>query len=210
MSTILRGRVLCELRIERNRLRRVKTLPASPGHLVDAAPATVRRQPSLRPHLVLDGHGRRHDRHAAGPKRLSQLDNVLRDRGWLAASCFTVADILMADILRIPDARDLAASPSSTRMSIVRLATWAKLPIEALLRDFAMFDVAIDSKLRGCNGVGLKVDDLARQPSTDRATVRQRNPRRSRELGDSLVRHARDNPWPPQDRGRADDCDCTG
>lgn len=44
-------------------------------------------------------------------KRLGQLEDVLRDREWLAASRFTVADLLMADVLRIPDVRALAASP---------------------------------------------------------------------------------------------------
>jgi hypothetical protein len=38
-----------------------------------------------------------------------------------------------------------------------------------------MFNVAIDSKLRGCDVVALKVDDLAPSGySADRATVRQR------------------------------------
>jgi integrase len=42
-------------------------------------------------------------------------------------------------------------------------------------RDFAMFNLAIDSKLHGCDVVALKVDDVA--PSgfaVDRATVRQK------------------------------------
>lgn len=36
-------------------------------------------------------------------QRLAQLERVLEDREWLAASRFTVADILMADVLRIPE-----------------------------------------------------------------------------------------------------------
>lgn len=43
--------------------------------------------------------------------RLGQLENVLRTREWLAASRFTVADLLMADVLRVPKVRDFAASP---------------------------------------------------------------------------------------------------
>lgn len=43
--------------------------------------------------------------------RLGQLEEVLRTREWLVASRFTVADILMADVLRVPDLRDFAASP---------------------------------------------------------------------------------------------------
>src|ERR1700761_6257705 len=50
-----------------------------------------------------------------------------------------------------------------------------KLQVEGRIRDLALFNVAIDSKLRGCDVVALKVDDVA--PSgyaSDRATVRQK------------------------------------
>jgi integrase len=50
-----------------------------------------------------------------------------------------------------------------------------KLQVEGRTRDLAMFNLAIDSKLRGCDVVALKVDDVA--PSgyaVDRATVRQK------------------------------------
>jgi integrase len=54
---------------------------------------------------------------------------------------------------------------------------WAirtRLMIEGRTRDLAMFNLAIDSKLRGCDVVGLKVDDIAPHGYTvDRATVRQ-------------------------------------
>jgi integrase len=47
--------------------------------------------------------------------------------------------------------------------------------IERQTRDLAMFNLAIDSKLRGCNVVTLKVEDVAPNGYTiDRATVRQR------------------------------------
>src|SRR5262245_31082839 len=42
-------------------------------------------------------------------------------------------------------------------------------------RDLAMFNLAIDSKLRGCDLVGLRVDDVAPNGyAVDRATIRQR------------------------------------
>jgi glutathione S-transferase len=44
-------------------------------------------------------------------KRLGHIEDVLRDQEWLAASRFTVADLLMADVLRVPTLRDFAASP---------------------------------------------------------------------------------------------------
>ncbi len=50
-----------------------------------------------------------------------------------------------------------------------------KLQVEGRTRDLAMFNVAIDSELRGCDVVALKVDDVAPGGySTDRATVRQK------------------------------------
>ena len=50
-----------------------------------------------------------------------------------------------------------------------------KLQIEGRARDFAMFNLAIDSKLRGCDVVAIKVEDIAANGYTvDRATVRQK------------------------------------
>jgi hypothetical protein len=47
--------------------------------------------------------------------------------------------------------------------------------VEGRTRDLAMFNLAIDSKLRGCDVVALKVDDIASNGyAIDRATVRQR------------------------------------
>ena len=54
---------------------------------------------------------------------------------------------------------------------------WAirtKLQIDHLTRDLALFNLAIDSKLRGCDVVSLMVDDVAPHGyAVDRATVRQ-------------------------------------
>src|SRR5438270_4778766 len=50
-----------------------------------------------------------------------------------------------------------------------------KLQLEGRVRDLALFNLAIDSKLRGCVVVSVKVDDIA--PSgyaIDRASVRQK------------------------------------
>src|SRR5277367_4901316 len=50
-----------------------------------------------------------------------------------------------------------------------------KLQVEGRARDLAMFNLAIDSKLRGCDIVALKVEDVAPKGySVDRATVRQK------------------------------------
>src|SRR5215475_13363315 len=50
-----------------------------------------------------------------------------------------------------------------------------RLMVEGRTRNLTMFNLAIDSKLRGCDVVALKVEDIAPTGYTiDRATVRQR------------------------------------
>ena len=50
-----------------------------------------------------------------------------------------------------------------------------RLLIERRTRHLALFNVAIDSKLRGCDVVTLKVEDVAPNGyAVDRATVRQK------------------------------------
>ena len=55
---------------------------------------------------------------------------------------------------------------------------WAirtKLQLEKRIRDLALFNLAIDSKLRGCDVVAVRVDDVApRGYAIDRAIVRQK------------------------------------
>ncbi len=46
-------------------------------------------------------------------KRLAHIEKVLGEREWLAAGRFTVADLLMADVLRIPDIRAFGERPAS-------------------------------------------------------------------------------------------------
>jgi hypothetical protein len=54
-----------------------------------------------------------------------------------------------------------------------------KLQIEGRARDLAMFNLAIDSKLRGCDVVAIRVEDVAAGGYTaDRATVRQKKTER--------------------------------
>jgi hypothetical protein len=53
-----------------------------------------------------------------------------------------------------------------------------KLQVAGRVRDLALFNVAIDSKLRGCDVVALKFDDIAPGGySADRATVWQKKDR---------------------------------
>ena len=50
-----------------------------------------------------------------------------------------------------------------------------RLQLEGRMRDLAMFNLAIDSKLRGCDVAAIKVEDVAPHGySADRAIVRHR------------------------------------
>ena len=52
-----------------------------------------------------------------------------------------------------------------------------KLQIDGRLRDLAMFNLAIDSKLRGCDVITLRVEDIAPHGAAlHRATVRSLSP----------------------------------
>src|ERR1700732_1466582 len=67
----------------------------------------------------------------------------------------------------------IGAKPPLLASHVVSIRT--KLQIERRARELAMFNLAIDSKLRGCDVVAMKVEDVA--PSgypLARATVRQR------------------------------------
>jgi glutathione S-transferase len=46
-------------------------------------------------------------------QRLDRIERVLREREWLAADRFTVADLLMADVLRVPDVRSFGDRPAT-------------------------------------------------------------------------------------------------
>src|ERR1700676_2623986 len=79
-----------------------------------------------------------------------------------------------------------------------------KLQIEGRVRDLAMFNLAIDSKLRGCDVVAIKVEDVAAGGYTaDRATVRQKKTgqpvrfeltEQTRQAVDDYIRAARKRP----------------
>lgn len=46
-------------------------------------------------------------------KRLDQLERILDEREWLVAGRFTVADLLMADVLRVPAVRAFGDRPAT-------------------------------------------------------------------------------------------------
>ena len=57
-------------------------------------------------------------------KRLDQLESVLSEREWLAAGRFTVADLLMADVLRVSLVRSFGERPA-TEAYITRITARA-------------------------------------------------------------------------------------
>ena len=65
-----------------------------------------------------------------------------------------------------------------------------KMQLGARTRDLAMFNLAIDSKLRGCDVVAVRVDDVAPHgQAADRATVRQK--KTGRPVRFELTEHTR-------------------
>jgi glutathione S-transferase len=53
-------------------------------------------------------------------KRLDQLEKILNERDWLVADRFTVADLLMADVLRVPEVRSFGNRPA-TEAYVIRV-----------------------------------------------------------------------------------------
>ena len=81
----------------------------------------------------------------------------------------------------------IGAKPPLRRASVGQFAQCSKLRSK---RDLAMFNLAIDSKLRGCDVVAIRVDDVAPNGyAIDRATVRQR--KTGRPVRFELTEHTR-------------------
>ena len=79
-------------------------------------------------------------------KRLGHLERILSGREWLAAGRFTVADLLMADVLRVPAVRSFGDRPASE--SYVRRATDRPAFKQAHADQMALFEAA-DAKRAG-------------------------------------------------------------
>jgi integrase len=85
------------------------------------------------------------------------------------------ADVISPTTVRTPwnKGKLIGAKPPLQPKHVWSIRT--KLQLAVRIRDLAMFNLAIDSKLRACDVVALKVEDIA--PSgyaVDRATVRQK------------------------------------
>ena len=82
---------------------------------------------------------------------------------------------LSTNVRRIPwnKGKLIGAKPPLRPNQIWSIRT--RLLIERRTRDLALFNLAVDSKLRGCDVVALRVEDVAPNGyAVDRATVRQK------------------------------------
>ena len=75
--------------------------------------------------------------------RLGQLEDVLRERQWLVADRFTIADLLMADVLRVEKVRGFGHRPASEAY-VVRVTEREafKTALAAQMAHFAAADAA--------------------------------------------------------------------
>src|SRR6202023_1535707 len=124
-------------------------------------------------------------RKALGETGYVEGRNVTIEYHWLEGQ-YDRVPALMADLVR----RRVAV--------IATVGIRTKLQIADRKRDLAMFNLAIDSKLRGCDGVALKVEDIAPHGcAVERATVRQKKTgvpvrfevtEQTRQRGDDYIR----------------------
>src|SRR5215213_2464805 len=66
-------------------------------------------------------------------------------------------------MLYTPSSRYLARKPTGAKLALKPVHVWGirvRLQVGCRARDLAMFDLALDSKLRGCDLVRLRVSDL--------------------------------------------------
>src|ERR1700750_654247 len=85
------------------------------------------------------------------------------------------SSIIAETTARVPwnKGRIIGAKPPLSPKHVWSIRT--KLQVEERARDLALFNLALDSKLRGCDVVALKVDDIAPGGySVARAAVRQK------------------------------------
>ena len=68
-----------------------------------------------------------------------------------------------------------ARNPRGAKLALKPFHVWGirvRLQVAKRTRDLALFDLALDSKLRGCDLVGLRVSDLLAMVADDLAGLR--------------------------------------
>ena len=122
------------------------------------------------------------------------------------------ANLITATPKRVPwnKGKLIGPRPPLRQKHVWAIRTW--LQIEQQTRDLALFNLAIDSKLRGCDVVAVRVDDVAPNGyAIERATVRQKKTGRPVrfELTEQ-TRQALDEYQPPSARSLASTCSTDG
>ena len=82
-------------------------------------------------------------------KRLAHVETILRNRDWLVGNRFTVADLLMADVLRVAKLRAHGNRPASE--SFIERATARPAFVKAHADQVAHFAAANDRRSKGGN-----------------------------------------------------------
>lgn len=80
-------------------------------------------------------------------QRLDHVEQILADREWLAAGRFTVADLLMADVLRVPLVRAFGDRPASE--AYVKRVTQRPAFQKAQADQLALFEAADPGRRAG-------------------------------------------------------------
>lgn len=73
-----------------------------------------------------------------------------------------------------PSTRYAARKPTGAKLALKPVHVWGirvRLQVACRARDLALFDLALDSKLRGCDLIGLRVSDLLSPTSVKRRVV---------------------------------------
>jgi glutathione S-transferase len=78
--------------------------------------------------------------------RLQHIENVLSQREWLVADRFTVADLLMADVLRVPEVREFGSRPA-TEAYVARVTSRPGFK-KAFAEQVAQFELADEKRKR--------------------------------------------------------------
>ncbi len=77
-------------------------------------------------------------------------------------------------MLYTPSSRYVARKPTGAKLALKPVHVWeirVRLQVGCRARDLALFDLALDSKLRGCDLVRLRVSDLLSPGGVKRRVV---------------------------------------
>ena len=126
------------------------------------------------------------------PRLRSRKADMAFSSSWSTRGVTTMCDsqFRVESFHRVPwnKGKLIGARPPLKQKHVWAIRTW--LQIEQRTRDLALFNLAIDSKLRGCDLVAVRIDDVAPNGyAIERATVRRKRPGRPVRI--ELTEHTR-------------------